>query len=571
MITFTKVRWKNFLSTGNTFTEILLNKSTTTLILGENGSGKSTLLDALCFGLFGKAFRKINKPQLLNSINQKNCIVEIEFISGKKNYRISRGIKPAIFNIFCNDELVNQDADSKDYQKVLEEQILKFNYKAFTQIGILGSASFTPFMQLSPAHRREVIEDILDIQIFSKMNILLKDKIFEVKEFIRQIDSKIELEKQKAKMQKDFIKKIEDSRDKKNLEVKAEIDKTMQEMEDAQKIVTYLIDQIQIKTSKTNKKDDLNNKLLQLTSMKQKLDSCNAKLSADITFYSNNDQCPACKQSITLDYKNNILGSKKTKFSEVEEAIKTLNKDMDKLNKNIQKISDITTEIKELSKQLQEQNSIITSGEKYLVKLKKQEEEPSDTIIENLNNEKLKLKEIAKEVIRLSNDKSDFNQHLEYLTVCSMMLKDTGIKTKVIKQYLPIINKMVNKFLTAMDFFVHMELDESFNEVMKSRHRDEFSYASFSEGEKQRIDLALLFTWRVIAKMKNSVNTNLLILDEIFDSSLDNNGTDYLMALLNTLGEETNLFVISHKGDVLFDKFRSVIRYEKQNNFSILR
>jgi len=570
-VNFEKIRWRNFLSTGNSFTEIQLNRSTTTLILGENGAGKSTILDAICFALFGKAFRNINKPQLINSINQKELIVEVEFITNKKKYIVTRGIKPNIFTIFCNGVLVNQDAASKDYQKVLEEQILKFNYKAFTQIGILGSASFTPFMQLPLAHRREVIEDILDIQIFSVMNTLLKEKLSFNKDTIRDLDSKIELQKQKAKMQKDFIKKIEDTRDKKAEEVRNEIEKTTTEIETAQKTIDLLMNDVTEKRKKTDRKDTLESKLVKVKTMQQKLDTCNVKLSTEIVFYKNNDECPTCKQSITQEYKEDIIQQKQTKYKEVEEAIKKLNKDLKKITRSIDTIDHLNDEIDELNKKIHEHNSIILASERYLTKLRKQETQPTDDIVNNLDQEKKKLKELAKEVLNLSNEKTSLKEEQEYYNICTLLLKDTGIKTKVIRQYLPIINKLVNKYLTLMDFFVHFELDEAFNEVIKSRHRDEFSYASFSEGEKQRIDLSLLFTWRTIAKMKNSVSTNILILDEIFDSSLDNNGTDFLMSLLNTLGEETNLFVISHKPDALYDKFRSVIRFEKHNNFSVVR
>jgi DNA repair exonuclease SbcCD ATPase subunit len=570
-IHFTKVRWKNFLSTGNAFTEIQLDRSTTTLILGENGFGKSTILDSLCFALFGKAFRNINKPALVNCINQKNCLVEVEFRSGNKNYKVCRGIKPNIFSIYCNDELVNQDAATKDYQLVLEEQILKFNYKAFTQIDILGSASFTPFMQLPLAHRREVIEDILDIQIFSTMNTLLKEKLSNNKDSLRDIDIKIEFAKQKAKLQKEFIQKIEHSRDKKHKEIQEEIEKTTSEIDRLSENVDNLLKQVSEKMDDIKSKDSLDKKQESLITMKTKLVNCYTKLSDEIEFYNNNNNCPTCKQKITKKFKSDILKQKSTKHIEVDAGLKKIEKDLTLLQNKLLDINNINIEINALNEQIQDLNTTIATHERYLKKLRKDIEKPDEDLIKNLDIEKQKLKDIAKEVINLAANKTNLKKDQEYLNVCAMLLKDTGIKTKIIKQYLPIINKTVNKYLAAMDFFVHFELDEAFNEQIKSRHRDGFSYASFSEGEKQRIDLALLFTWRTIAKLKNSVHTNLLILDEIFDSSLDNNGTDYLMSLLNTLGTETNLFVISHKGDALYDKFRSVIRFEKQGNFSVLR
>lgn len=569
-IHFTKIRWRNFLSTGNSFTEIQLNRSSTTLILGENGAGKSSILDALCFALFGKAFRNINKPALVNTINQKNCLVEVEFTSNNKQYRISRGIKPSIFSIYCNGELINQDAATKDYQIVLEEQILKFNYKAFTQIDILGSASFTPFMQLPLAHRREVIEDILDIQIFSTMNTILKEKIANTKDALREVDGKIDIEKQKVKLQKEFIQKIEQSRDKMQKEIQEDIDKTSTEIEKATAQVDALMKQVAEKMNDLKNKDSLDKKLESLSSMKIKLTNCYTKLSDEIKFYSNNNNCPTCKQKITQKFKSDILKQKSAKHTDVDEGIKKLNLDLKEIKSKLSIINTINNEIQTLNEQIQDLNSTIASHERYLKKLRKDIENPNEDTIQNLESEKAKLKDLAKEVLALAAHKTSLKHDQEYLNICAMLLKDTGIKTKIIKQYLPLINKTVNKYLVAMDFFVHFELDESFNEQIKSRHRDGFSYASFSEGEKQRIDLALLFTWRTIAKLKNSVHTNLLILDEIFDSSLDANGTDYLMSLLNTLGGDTNLFVISHKGDVLYDKFRSVIRFEKQGNFSVL-
>lgn len=569
-IHFTKIRWRNFLSTGNSFTEIQLDRSTTTLIVGENGFGKSTVLDSLCFALFGRAFRNVNKPALVNSINKKNCLVEVEFKTGNKEYKVCRGIKPSIFSIYCNGELINQDAATKDYQLVLEEQILKFNYKAFTQIDILGSASFTPFMQLPLAHRREVIEDILDIQIFSTMNTILKEKITNTKDALREVDGKIDIEKQKVKLQKDFIQKIEQSRDKMQKEIQLDIDKTSTEIEKATAQVDILMKQVAEKMNDLKNKDSLDKKLESLSSMKTKLTNCYTKLSDEIEFYNNNNNCPTCKQKITQKFKSDILKQKTTKHTDVDEGIKKLNLDLKEIKTKLTTINEINNEIQTLNEQIQDLNSTIASHERYLKKLRKDIEKPNEDTIKNIESEKAKLKDLAKEVLALAANRTSLKHDQEYLNICAMLLKDTGIKTKIIKQYLPLINKTVNKYLAAMDFFVHFELDESFNEQIKSRHRDGFSYASFSEGEKQRIDLALLFTWRTIAKLKNSVHTNLLILDEIFDSSLDANGTDYLMSLLNTLGGDTNLFVISHKGDVLYDKFRSVIRFEKQGNFSVL-
>jgi DNA repair exonuclease SbcCD ATPase subunit len=568
-IQFKKIRWRNFLSTGNQWTEIQLNKSTTTLIVGENGAGKSTILDALCFGLFGKAFRNINKPQLCNSINGKDCIVEIEFRSGTKDYKIVRGIKPNIFNIFQNDELINQDSAAKDYQLVLEEQILKFNYKAFTQIDVLGSASFTPFMQLPLAHRREVIEDILDIQIFSTMNTLLKDRISTAKDRVRDIESKIEVEKHKVKLQKEFIKNIETNQESKKKDIEDAIAKSENDIVEHKKVVASLLKEIQEKTHQITHEEDFTKRLHNLENMKNKLNDCETKLVNEVIFYETSNACPTCKQTISSDFKNGIIEKKKNKKEEVKSGLKKLEGELQFITKTLISISNLNNEIKELNKEVVEQCSSITSAEKYLNKLRSDLKECTHEVT-NIESEKQKLKAMAKSALALAEERVSIKEELDYLGACSLLLKDTGIKTKIINQYLPIINKTVNKYLSAMDFFVHFELDEAFNEVIRSRYRDDFSYASFSEGEKQRIDLALLFTWRTIARLKNSVHTNLLILDEIFDSSLDANGTDFLMTLLSAMGEETNLFVISHKGDVLFDKFRSVVRFEKHHNFSVV-
>jgi DNA repair exonuclease SbcCD ATPase subunit len=568
-IQFKKIKWRNFLSTGNQFTEIRLDRSTTTLIVGENGAGKSTILDALCFGLFGKAFRNINKPQLCNSINGKDCIVEIEFTSGSRNYHIVRGIKPNVFNIFQNGELINQDSAIKDYQLVLEEQILKFNYKAFTQIDVLGSASFTPFMQLPLAHRREVIEDILDIQIFSTMNTILKDRISTSKDRIRDIESKIEVEKHKIKLQKDFIKTIESTRASKKKDIEEAIEKTQADIESHKSIIEDLTAKVKYNSNKKTDNDVVAKRLESLRTLKTKLQTCEKKLAQEVTFYESSNACPTCKQEISQMFKKNIIEKKRTKKLEVEEGIAKLEVEMIELYKWIDAINELFKETEKLNKDIIEQYTSIASGEKYLNKLR-EDLQDFDKEVSNLETEKKKLKAMAKDALSLAEERVEVKEELDYLNACSLLLKDTGIKTKIINQYLPIINKTVNKYLAAMDFFVHFELNESFNEVIKSRYRDEFSYASFSEGEKQRIDLALLFTWRTIARLKNSVHTNLLILDEIFDSSLDANGTDFLMALLSALGEETNLFVISHRGDVLFDKFRSVIKFEKHHNFSVM-
>jgi DNA repair exonuclease SbcCD ATPase subunit len=567
MIKFKLVRWKNFLSTGAQFTEVKLDRSPTTLIVGENGAGKSTILDAICFSLFGKAFRNINKPQLVNSINEKHLVVEIEFDIGRKEYKIVRGVKPTIFEIYCNGELLNQDAAARDYQKYLEETILKLNYKSFTQIVILGSASFTPFMQLPASHRREVIEDILDIQIFSVMNVILKTKLSTIRDVIRDIDNKIEVGKQKVQLQQNYIKQLEQEQQKRNEDVQLQIHQATQQIqqlsetsEQLSKTLQELKESVADEQSSSAKRTELGGLLKSLSTRIK-----NAK--DQILFYEEHDNCPTCTQTLTGELKESAIVKHTHKVEEISDAINTLNERIEALEARLDEISVIKSRMAEVQSDMVTVNTTIISNQNYIKKLQEESARVSNEAA-SIETAKAELKSMAKEVVQNSENKSKFKEDSYYLEAAATLLKDTGIKTKVIRQYLPVINKLVNKYLTAMDFFVSFELDEAFNETIKSRHRDDFSYASFSEGEKQRIDLALIFTWRTIAKMKNSASTNLLLLDEVFDSSLDSNGTEFVMNLLNTLGEDTSVFVISHKGDQLFDKFRSLIRFEKVQNFS---
>jgi DNA repair exonuclease SbcCD ATPase subunit len=567
MIKFKSIRWKNFLSTGAQFTEVKLNHSSTTLIVGENGAGKSTILDALCFVLFNKPFRNINKPQLMNTVNGKGLEVEIEFSIGKKDYKVVRASKPNKFEILVNGTLVNQDAAVRDYQKYLEESILKLNYKSFTQIVILGSASFTPFMQLSLGIRREIIEDILDIQIFTVMNTLLKDKITENKNLITDLETKLEVEKQKIKIQQDYVKTLEADKTKKVNDVANIITNTNLEVSEYQVKSDFLQIDINNLSDKINDEKDSENKHQKLNQLLHRLNVKITDINKEIEFYSDHDNCPTCSQAITEEIKTDHISKYNNKIEELNAAIEDLVKQINDVQTRLNDISEIKRDIGLLQDELIKTKQNIIACQNYIQKLQNDIEEANQNV-GNITEEKNKLKSLAKDAMSLAEKKSVYTEEKHYLDIAGILLRDTGIKTKIIKQYLPVINKLVNKYLAAMDFFCHFELDETFNEVIKSRHRDEFSYASFSEGEKQRIDLALLFTWRTIAKMKNSTSTNLLLLDEVFDSSLDANGTDYVMGLLNTLGEETNVFVISHKGDLLFDKFRSVIKFEKVQNFS---
>ena len=567
MIIFTKIRWKNFLSTGGQFTEINFEESSSTLIVGENGAGKSTILDAICFGLFNKPFRSINKPQLMNTINGKNLIVEVEFSIGKKDYKIIRGMKPGVFEIYLDSSIINQDAAAKDYQKYLEESILKLNYKSFTQIVILGSASFTPFMQLSLGNRREIIEDILDIQIFSVMNAVLKDKLLVLKEAIKDIDGKIEIGKHKVKVQQNYINQLEEDKKKRESDVQSKIDESHAEIAN----VTIQLETLQTNyaafntsvadsTEQAKKKTELNSLYKNLIDRIQKAKN-------EIDFYEEHDNCPTCSQTISDDLKATTVEKHTHKINEVNGALEQINEKITVVESRLDEIEGIKHKMSEIQVEILRTNNNIIASQNYIKKLMTDLEQKDDSL-SSLITEKVTLKGMAKEIVDYASERTKLNEDKFYHEAAGSLLKDTGIKTKIIRQYLPVINKMVNKYLTSMDFFVHFELDESFNESIKSRHRDEFSYASFSEGEKQRIDLALLFTWRTIAKMKNSASTNLLLLDEVFDSSLDANGTDYVMNLLNTIGDDTNVFVISHKGDQLIDKFKSVIKFQKYQNFS---
>ena len=567
MIKFKKIRWKNFLSTGRQFTEVDFTKSSSTLIVGENGAGKSTILDAICFVLFNKPFRNINKPQLMNTINGKLLVVEVEFSIGNKDYRIVRGMKPGIFEIYCNDILLNQDAAARDYQKYLEESILKLNYKSFTQIVILGSASFTPFMQLALGSRREIIEDILDIQIFTVMNAVLKDKTTDIKARITEIENDITLGKNKVKLHQQYIATLENDKQKKVEDVQKRILESNAEI--SQLNAGMLVEQEKETSCKSSisDADEKRNKRTEMGALLRKLSERITNQETSIQFYHDHDVCPTCSQDLDEHLKGSAIELHTHKREEVQSAIETLGLQLEGVETRLNEIDAIEKKISEYTSNIIRYQSKIIASQTYIQKLQADlAVNNNDTA--NIEDETRKLKNLAKEVVSLAGEKSKLSEDKHYLDIAGILLKDTGIKTQIIRQYLPAINKLVNKYLAAMDFFVHFELDESFNEVIKSRHRDEFSYASFSEGEKQRIDLALLFTWRTIAKMKNSASTNLLLLDEVFDSSLDTNGTDYVMNLLNTIGEDTNVFVISHKGDQLLDKFKSVIKFQKYQNFS---
>ena len=566
MITFRYVRWKNLLSTGNYFTEIKLDTNTNTLVVGENGSGKSTMLDALCFGLFGKAFRNVNKPNLLNSINSKDCIVEVEFNTNNKAYKIIRGIKPNKFEIYCDGELLNQDAAARDYQEFLEKFILKLNYKSFTQIVILGSASFVPFMQLSSSDRRAIIEDLLDIQIFSSMNSLLKDRLTNNKDLMIQSKSEIELTQQRYDLQDKHIKGLKQNNEDKVTEYVSEIRINTSTIQTLHGEIANLSSQVETHQNMVAEKTLVENKVKQLTKIESQIESNISKFRKDISFFEHNDDCPTCRQAIASEFKETELQTLQTKAQECEHGLSQLEVKLLAEQTKLNERTEIQKRIQALQIEIATKNTSIVETNRYIARLEKQIEELK-TNKASTEKEELELKTLNDTLTELKSNLRHLIDEKSYFEVASGLLKDTGIKTKIIKQYLPIINKLVNKYLASLDFFVNFNLDESFKETIKSRHRDDFTYNNFSEGEKQRIDMALMLTWRAVAKLKNSSNTNLLILDEVFDSSLDTNGTEELMKILHML-EGVNLFVISHKGDILVDKFANVIRFEKVNNFS---
>jgi len=568
MIIFTKLRYKNFLSSGNKFTNIDLNRSSSTLIVGANGSGKSTLLDAMSFALFGKPHRNINKPQLVNTINNKECVVEIEFTIGKSNFRVKRGIKPQLFEIWKDDSMMNQSSHAKEYQKILEQNIVKLNHKSFHQIVVLGSSSFIPFMQLPAQHRRDVIEDLLDINIFSKMNMIVKDRNTVLRETLKDIDYNLGFTKEKIELQRKYIREIGALNQESAKNINQKIDTYRAQIAEMQ------LANFDNTTSIEGLQDGLSDRLNKLHDKKQSLaqyqhqfKTQTSAIVKETKFYEDNTQCPTCDQDIAEDVRNTKLSDAAAKAKELQIAI-------DKAAEEMTRVSDAIEELDLQSKDIRDRNAEILANNKSIAMLQNQmndseaemvklSDKTSDTA--KANNE---LVELIEKRDAYTEERLTHNEDYSYNNVMSEMLRDTGIKTKVIKEYLPIINKLVNQYLQTLDFFVHFNLDEAFVETIRSRHRDSFSYDSFSEGEKQRIDLALLFAWRQIAKMKNSVATNLLVLDETFDSSLDHDGVENLMKILNTLDTDTNVFVISHKGEILDGRFKDKIEFSKQKNFS---
>ena len=537
MITFEKIRWKNFLSTGNTFTEVTLNGARSHLIIGANGAGKSTMLDALCFGLFNKPFRKISISQLVNSINEKELVVEIEFSIGTVHYKVKRGRKPNVFEIYRNGKLLDQDAATKDSQKYLEHSVLKLNFKSFTQVVILGSSTFVPFMQLGASVRREVIEDILDIQIFSRMNGILKDKVRDVREDQIKAEGKLTKEKAVLSLEEQYFEERKKEKGKRI----GEIDARMYECHD----------EIEILSKKAKNLGEVRAKYDEMKDMRVKISHNLDKAKSDLKLYWENDTCPTCNQEI--QDKTQMISNAQEREKKFIEGLKVITDALNRGHKQVKQLQGYADEISQINYELkslqQEQNILLQQEQNY---------------------SKKDLDKYRDSVDKLAQKVATINEESDNLKVVGSLLRDTGIKSKIISKFIPLINQKINKYLQSMDFFVNFTIDEEFKEVIKSRYRDEFSYASFSEGEKQKIDLSVLFTWREIAKMKNSAATNLLILDEVFDSSLDDSSTDELLKILKALDKTVNLFVISHKGELLLDKFDKTLKFEKTNDFSKL-
>ena len=570
MIIFKYARWKNFLSTGNQFIEIQLDKSPTTLIVGENGAGKSTILDVLCFGLFGKPFRGINKAQLVNSINNSSTIIEIEFTIGTRNYKVVRGIKPNKFEIYQNDKMMNLEANVRDYQKILEQQILKLNYRSFTQVVILGSSTFVPFMQLKARHRREVVEEILDIQIFSIMNLLARQKTKELTEEIREVDYNYDITTEKIELQENYIEDIKKNKDDIIVEKTNLLTSNEEEISDRKTEQKNLTETNEKLLSSIIDEDKAISKRDKLKDFRFSLKDKHSRESALITFFEENDECPTCEQHIDEEFKKEKIKQNQTSVKELDDGLNKLSDEMKKIEAVIKEHKNTAKSIRENDIALAKITSGITQLEKFNTKLKIEIDSLSKGSISDADTEK--LKNLKDTFAKIDEQRKHLKEEKSYIDAIRLILQDTGIKTKIIKQYLPVMNNLINKYLKAMDFFCKFTLDENFNEEIKSRYRDDFSYYNLSEGERLRIDLALLFAWREVAKLKNSVSCNLLILDEVFDSSLDAAGTEEFMKLLKTFTSgNSNIFVISHKTDHLADKFHNHFVFMKKNNFSRIK
>ena len=567
MITFEKIRFKNFLSYGNTWTELDLATHKDTLIVGENGAGKSTFLDALSYALYMKPFRKVNNPQLVNSVNKKHLKVEVEFRVGSNGFKVCRGHAPRTFEVYQNGELLNQDAHTKDYQKILEQNILKMNYKSFTQIVVLGSRNFVPFMQLSTTDRRTVIEDLLDIQIFSVMAALLKDKIALNKNELQDIDYQLNLLDDKVKVQEDYISKVQENKDAQLLEIKEKIDETSKQIDEHKLSLDDFVSEADSLYEQCEPLESVSNRVQQFLTLEGQIEKKLTKLRKQLKFYQDNHICDTCGQEIPDDYREEKAQESNTAISETTSGLTQLEEQIQSNSERIETLKDIQNEAKAKEKQAENERTSITILEDILKGLNNEIAEKSFEASDQ-DEAEARLVQLEEDIEEYKTKRVDLRRKQAVFDTARTLLMDTGIKSRIIKQYVPVMNKLINKYLAAMEFFVDFNLDEDFKETIRSRHRDEFVYASFSEGEKMRIDLALLFTWRAIAKLKNSASTNILIMDEIFDSSLDTQGTDEFLKIIKELTSDTNIIIISHKTDQLLDKFSNVVRFEKYKNFS---
>lgn len=568
MINFKKIRFKNFGSFGNTFTEIDFTEKGLVLVSGLNGQGKSfAYLDALTFVLFGKPFRKINIPQLTNSVNAKGCLVEVEFTIGNTEYKVVRGLSPKVFQIFKNNELLDQNAKAKDYQTILEEQILKMNYKTFTQVVILGRSSFVPFMQLSPADRRAVIENILDINIFSTMNGIAKAKLSMIKEYLDDIHRKVEATKEKISFQNKYIEKIKSQSEESESKVKTQIEEHLTLITESEKSIETLSENFEKPEEVRDKTLAIRSEISKMNSIRDQIKSNIVNSQKEIDFYEDNDSCPVCKQGIDKNFCDEKLETAGKKKVELEEGLELLIKKVSQKEYSLKESDNKYKASLNIEKEMSNHKSLIDSSKKQVEKLKK-EIETHRQYDEELQTEMQTLSRLEGELLTYEENLREKEKEILNYKICISLLKDNGIKAKIIKHYLPVVNRVISKFLKSMNFFTQFELDEEFNETIKSRFRDKFSYMSFSEGEKLRIDLALLFAWREVAKLKNSANCNLLILDEIFDSSLDSIGTEELMKTLHAVGSSGTVYIISHRMDSMVDKFTKAYQVKKTKNFS---
>lgn len=569
MITFNKIRWKNLLSTGNLFTEVQLDKHSTTLVCGENGAGKTTMLDALTFVLYGKPFRNINLPQLVNSINGKDCVVEIEFTSNGSKYKVTRGQAPKVFLIEKDGKAVDQTANAKDYQAILEGQILKMNYKTFCQVVILGSTNYVPFMRLPAADRRNIVENLLDIDVFSKMNEALKSRLTSSKEELRGVETEITTIRMKTEHKADLIKKIEEKSDTQLESYKKSAAEEQEALQTLLERKATLQSEIAALAESVASVDKQRDSISQMTALRKQMQGNAKKAQEERAFYEQNEECPVCKHDLSEEFRQEMIGKKESRETELALALQKMNQMLEDARTKLDIANVVVKQMEDKRQESHKTDSAIASSKKYLKQLQELAEKVRSEKA-SLQTERDAMTDLQAQEEAAEAQKKELVQDLHTMEIATVLLKDSGIKRKIIRKYIPALNKIINKYLISMDFFAQFTLNEDFVEIIKSRHRDEFSYENFSEGEKLRIDLSLLLAWRDIARMKNCANTNLLILDEVFDSSLDAVGTEEVIKILQSMGGSNNIFVISHKSDQLLDKFQNILTYKKVNNFSKL-